>query len=208
MHRDSTTTFLLLLAGAVQLGCGQGGPGAGSSGSTVTGDERRNVGGARGDHRGGEHDPCRRGDDEEDDLRAEGLHDGGPHHRRRHHPRPRPCEPEVATFALGGSVAGLTGTLGLHEASAGDLTVVADGPFRFGVALPDGTAYDVVIAAQPAGQTCTVAQGSGAIAGADVSNVAVTCVQVPPPPVAGGTPDATFGVGGKVTTDFSGRAQP
>jgi hypothetical protein len=42
--------------------------------------------------------------------------------------------------------------------------------------LVDTTAYTVIVSTQPTGQTCSVASGSGAIAGADVTTVVVTCV--------------------------------
>jgi hypothetical protein len=43
--------------------------------------------------------------------------------------------------------------------------------------MADGTAYTVTVAAsQPGSQACTVSNGSGQLAGADVSNVNVSCV--------------------------------
>ena len=41
--------------------------------------------------------------------------------------------------------------------------------------LPAGTAYTVRVATQPSGETCTVANGTGTITTANVSNVVVTC---------------------------------
>ncbi|MEX1020497.1 MAG: hypothetical protein WDZ49_12615, partial [Litorilinea sp.] len=74
-----------------------------------------------------------------------------------------------------------------------DLTVNANGAFQFATSLPDESAYAVTVATQPGSpaQTCTVANGSGTLAGADVSNVSVTCV----------TPDETesYNVGGTVS---------
>ncbi|MCA9662926.1 MAG: alkaline phosphatase family protein, partial [Myxococcales bacterium] len=57
------------------------------------------------------------------------------------------------------------------------LEVAGDGPFTFPAALVDGQAYAVTVDLQPAtpDQTCTIDQGSGAIAGADVVDVAVRC---------------------------------
>jgi hypothetical protein len=39
-----------------------------------------------------------------------------------------------------------------------------------------GTAYEVFVTTQPANQVCTVTNETGAIAGANVTNIAVACV--------------------------------
>src|SRR2546430_1582223 len=54
------------------------------------------------------------------------------------------------------------------------LPVAGNGAFAFG-AIADGSAYSVAVFVQPIGQTCTVANASGTLAGANVTNVAVTC---------------------------------
>ena len=53
--------------------------------------------------------------------------------------------------------------------------LTTDGNFVF-PALADATAYTVTVATQPTGQTCTVNNGSGTLAGATISNVTVSCV--------------------------------
>ncbi len=60
------------------------------------------------------------------------------------------------------------------------LTISADGPYAFSHLLQPGQAYLVEVARQPAGQRCTVANGSGAVALASVTNVQITCVDVIP----------------------------
>ncbi|MCP5021750.1 MAG: hypothetical protein GY930_08215, partial [bacterium] len=82
----------------------------------------------------------------------------------------------VNTFTVGGSVSGLTGTLVLQNNGGDDLILTADGAFTFTTALADGSAYDVTVLTQPAGQICTITTGSGTLAGADVTNVAANCV--------------------------------
>ena len=54
---------------------------------------------------------------------------------------------------------------------------VAAGQTTQGLAnsLPSGTSYSVTVQTQPAGETCTVAGGSGMIQSANVANVVVTC---------------------------------
>jgi 6-phosphogluconolactonase (cycloisomerase 2 family) len=80
-------------------------------------------------------------------------------------------------FTLGGSVTGLAGS-GLTIRSNGvNLPISANGAFVFAAPLASGTAYNVTVPSQPVTphQTCSVANASGTIGGANVSNVAVTC---------------------------------
>lgn len=94
--------------------------------------------------------------------------------------------PPTITYTIGGNTSGLTGTgLVLANSGAGNLPVAANGPFTFTPAAGVGTPYNVTVLTQPAGQTCTVTNGSGT-ANADVNNVAVNCVD-------------TFTVGGSVS---------
>jgi uncharacterized delta-60 repeat protein len=118
-------------------------------------------------------------------------------------PQPPQSPPPPTSYTVGGTVAGLDGSLSLRNNAADDLTLSSDGPFSFVTPLADGSSYNVTISAVPIGQQCSVANGSGTIAGADVSNVAITCADIPSTAPAG-TLDDKFGVGGKVTTDFSG----
>ena len=77
-------------------------------------------------------------------------------------------------FAVRGTIGGLSGSLSL---TVNNYTQVfsTNGPFRFGTTVPDNTPYTVSVTANPASQTCTIANGTGTIGGADVTNVAVTC---------------------------------
>ena len=79
------------------------------------------------------------------------------------------------TYSVGGTASGLTGPVVLENNGGDALTVSADGSFTFPTQLASGAAYNVTVQANPTGQTCTVANGSGSIASADVSNVSVTC---------------------------------
>ncbi len=98
--------------------------------------------------------------------------------------------PPPSTFTVGGAVTGLTGSgLMLQNNAGDDLAITADGNFTFATEISTGNAYAVTVSAQPTApaQTCTVSSGTGNIAGAAVSDVAVTCVT------------DTFAVGGSVT---------
>ena len=110
--------------------------------------------------------------------------------------------PPPSGFSVGGTVTGLTGSgLVLRNGGAGETLAVGNGAFTFTQRLPDAFNYTVTVATQPTSpsQVCTVANGSGAVAGADVTNVAVTCTT--PAPV--GALDPTFGIGGKVATPLN-----
>jgi hypothetical protein len=79
------------------------------------------------------------------------------------------------TYAVGGSVSGLSGTVVLQDNGGDDLTLTANGPFTFATKLASGAAYNVTVKTNPSGQSCGVANGSGTIATADVTSVAVSC---------------------------------
>lgn len=82
----------------------------------------------------------------------------------------------AATFTVGGSVTGLSGTgLVLQNNGRDDLAVGANGGFTFATAQAGGTAYAVTVRTQPAGQSCTVANGTGTVAAGHVTTVEVRC---------------------------------
>lgn len=83
------------------------------------------------------------------------------------------------TYQVGGTVSGLTGTgLVLEDNGGNSLPVSGNGPFTFSSQLSNGAAYAVTVATQPTNpaQSCSVANGTGTIATANVSNVTVACV--------------------------------
>ena len=82
-------------------------------------------------------------------------------------------------YSIGGTISGLSGTVVLQNNGANDLTVSANGPFTFTIYVADGGGYNVTVKTQPAGQTCTPSNNSGAVAGANITNVSVTCVNNP-----------------------------
>src|SRR5262245_52395159 len=79
-------------------------------------------------------------------------------------------------FTVGGTVTGLQGQGLVLQLNGGDnLAVSNDGSFTFTSELADAAAYEVTVLTPPSSpsQTCTVASADGAIAGANVTNVAV-----------------------------------
>jgi hypothetical protein len=75
---------------------------------------------------------------------------------------------------VSGTVSGLAGTVVLRDNGTDSLAVSAAGPFSFATPLALGASYNVTVAVQPTGQTCTVANGSGVLTATPV-NVQVSC---------------------------------
>lgn len=92
---------------------------------------------------------------------------------------PVPSSGASANFSIGGVVSGLVGSgLVLQNNGGGNLSVAADGAFTFATLQATGSSYNVTVSSQPTGpaQTCTVANGSGSVASANVTNITVNCV--------------------------------
>lgn len=90
------------------------------------------------------------------------------------------CAPdETETYMVGGNLSNLSGTLELAN-NDDPLTVTDNGTFTFTASLADGASYFVRIAVQPTGQVCTINNGSnvGTIAGADVTDIDISCVDI------------------------------
>ncbi|MEM9302985.1 MAG: CAP domain-containing protein [Pseudomonadota bacterium] len=82
------------------------------------------------------------------------------------------------SFRIGGTASGLQGGgLVLNNNAIDPLHVNEDGPFQFSLSVPDGDSYDVIVTNQPEDppQTCTVTNGSGVVAGAEVTDISVNC---------------------------------
>ncbi|KFC68010.1 hypothetical protein [Massilia sp. LC238] len=80
----------------------------------------------------------------------------------------------IRQHELKGTVTGLTGTLVLVNGS--DRVTVAPGATSFTMAkVNEDAPYGIAILTQPDNQTCTVANGSGTVGQADITNVTVTC---------------------------------
>jgi uncharacterized protein YaiE (UPF0345 family) len=104
----------------------------------------------------------------------------------------------ASSYTVGGTVTGLSGTVVLQNNGADSLSVAAGGGFTFATALAGGAAYDVSVATQPTGQTCSVTNGTGTVGSSDVTDVAVTCVANSVAPLS----NASSGGGGGTTSPF------
>src|SRR5450759_724530 len=78
-------------------------------------------------------------------------------------------------YSVGGSVTGLIGSVVLQDNNGDNLSVSGNGTFSFATKVANGSTYSVTVLTQPTGQSCSVASGTGMIASANVTNVAITC---------------------------------
>ena len=92
-------------------------------------------------------------------------------------------------YPIGGTVSGLGGAMILQDNGADNLAVNANGSFIFDMPVAVSGVYNATVLTQPAGQTCSVANGSGT-ATADVTNIAVSC---------SGSPATAYTLGGTVS---------
>jgi len=102
-----------------------------------------------------------------------------------------------ATYSIGGTVTGLTGSGLVLQTNAGHLVEIsAPGAFTFANQLGSGDAYAVTVKTQPSApaQNCVVANGSGTVGTANITNVAVACSTVVGYTV-GGTVSGLVGLG-------------
>jgi 6-phosphogluconolactonase len=90
----------------------------------------------------------------------------------------------ASTFTVGGTVSGLTGSNLVLQFVSGNnasssLTISSNGSFTFVPHVANGTAYSITVKSQPVNpaQICTLSNGSGTLAGADVTNAIVSCGQ-------------------------------
>jgi hypothetical protein len=74
------------------------------------------------------------------------------------------------SYTIGGSVTGLAaGSLVLEDNGGDDLSVSANGSFTFATAIVSGATYDVTVASQPTGLTCSVSNASGSVSASNVN---------------------------------------
>ena len=99
------------------------------------------------------------------------------------------------TYTVGGTVAGLAAGAQVVANNGGTdpLAISANGAYTFANPVPSNGTYAVTITTQPTGQTCSVANASGAGVTANVSNVNITCS------------DISYAVGGTVSGLGSGQ---
>lgn len=85
------------------------------------------------------------------------------------------CTPNL--YSVAGTLSGLySGRSLVVQDDGGDSTTLgANGGFSFLKRVASGSNYAVTVSSQPVGQTCSIANGSGTVSGANVGNVAIRC---------------------------------
>ncbi|HRG73686.1 MAG TPA: hypothetical protein PLX69_03935, partial [Leptospiraceae bacterium] len=87
--------------------------------------------------------------------------------------------PIVSNYTIGGTVTQLASgkSFAIQNNGGDDLTVSANGSYTFKTSIADKTAYAVSILTQPTNQICVLANDSGTLAGANITNVDITCTK-------------------------------
>jgi hypothetical protein len=87
------------------------------------------------------------------------------------------CASSTSSYTIGGQVSGLAASANvvLLDNNADPLTVSSNASFTFPTKIASGGGYAVTVGTQPAGQTCSVSNGSGSGVNANVTNVSVVC---------------------------------
>jgi hypothetical protein len=83
--------------------------------------------------------------------------------------------PGSGAYTVGGTIAGLSGSITLTDNGADAIMSATNTAFTFPTPVISGSTYDVEITSQPSGQTCGVANGIGTMANANVTDVSVSC---------------------------------
>ena len=85
------------------------------------------------------------------------------------------CVPNF--YPIGGTLTGLLSgrSLTLQDNGANSTVLSANGTFNFSTPVASGANYSVTVFSQPAGQSCSVTNGSGTVTGSAVSNVGIVC---------------------------------
>jgi 6-phosphogluconolactonase len=105
-------------------------------------------------------------------------------------------------YNVGGTVTGLKGTgLVLQDNSRDDLRVNANGAFTFSSRIAKGNTYAVTVKTQPSNpaQTCTVRDGSGTMAKANITGVVINCSQAGRYAYVANQTDGTTGTAGTIS---------
>lgn len=101
-------------------------------------------------------------------------------------PPPSTPTPPTATHTVYAAISGLASgaSITLRNNTSDTLTESVDGTYAFSQKIAEGASYQVVVQTPPAGQTCTVTNGSGTMGTSDVT-ADVSCTTTPTHTVGG-----------------------
>ncbi|MBT1444092.1 hypothetical protein KJI95_06085 [Shewanella sp. JM162201] len=92
-------------------------------------------------------------------------------------PAPTPVEP--TKLSIGGSISGLSGSIGLTLSAGSSQTQSFSGSsFQFSTTVSEGTSFSISISSQPDGQVCSISSASGTLSSANATAAAVSCSSV------------------------------
>ena len=89
------------------------------------------------------------------------------------------CVTVASSYSIGGSVIGLNGTLILQNNGGDNLTLSTNSTFAFSTELLSGVGYSVSILNEPVTQTCTLSNQTGTTNNANITNIVVSCADLP-----------------------------
>lgn len=78
-------------------------------------------------------------------------------------------------YQIGGSLTGLIGSVTIANNSTDIITLTQNGVFKFNQPLADNAAYSVSVITNPATQVCSIANGTGTVKSANVTNISISC---------------------------------
>ncbi len=87
-------------------------------------------------------------------------------------------DPAPTSFSVGGITTDLTGTISIANNGTNTRTITGNGAYSFSEKLNTGSSYNVTISQQHAGQFCSIANASGQISTANITNVNISCTNV------------------------------
>lgn len=109
---------------------------------------------------------------------------------------------DSGAYSLGGNVSSLTGTGLVLQSNLGEsLSVPGNGAFDFKAQMESGSTYAVRVLTQPAGQLCSIDNGTGTMGSASVTDVSVTCL---PAYAVGGTVSGLASGASLILTNVNG----
>lgn len=92
------------------------------------------------------------------------------------------CSSTSTSYNVGGTLSHLgdDATVVLQNNGGDNLTLTSNGSFNFSTKLENGATYDVTVLTNPSRQICTITNGSGTVASANITNITVICVTTNP----------------------------
>ena len=81
------------------------------------------------------------------------------------------------TYTIGGTISGFSSgeSVVVQNNGGDDLTLSANGSFKFATKLTDNAAYNITLVSIPSGKGCSISNNPGTVSGDDVTNIVISC---------------------------------